>query len=79
MTIRFLIKDCLCVFAKLCHLLRPEAMSEYMLQHNEEVLEGDVVGVQLSAELQAALNHLLHYQLADVDQVAPLDEDRVAL
>ena len=50
-----------------------------MLQHDEEVLEGDVVGVQLAAELQAALDDLLDDELADVDEVAALNEDGVAL
>ena len=54
-------------------------MSEDMLQHYEEVLEGNMVWVELSAELKAALNDLLHHQLADVDQVAPLDQHGVTL
>ena len=54
-------------------------MSEYVLQYNEEMLEGNVIGVELSAKLETTFNHLLHHQLADVYQVAPLDQDRVAL
>ncbi len=44
-----------------------------MLQDDEEVLQRDVVGVKLPAELEAGVQDLLDHQLQDVDQVAALD------
>ena len=40
------------------YFLRPESVSEDMLQHYEEMLQWNVIRVQLTPELKAALNHL---------------------
>ena len=40
------------------NLLGPDPVPEDVLEHDEEVLQGDVVRVQLPPELQAALYHL---------------------
>ena len=54
-------------------------MSEDMLQNNEKMLQRNMIRVKLPAKLQAALDHLLHHELADVHQVAPLNQDRISL
>ena len=40
------------------YLLGPDPVPEDVLEHDEEVLQGNVVRVQLPPELQAALNNL---------------------
>ena len=40
------------------YLLGPDPVPEDVLEHDEEVLQGNVVRVQLPPELQAALYHL---------------------
>ena len=54
-------------------------MPEDMLQHDEEVMQWDVVRVQLPPELEAGLDDLFDHQLEDVDQVALLDQNRVTI
>ena len=54
-------------------------MPEDMLQDYEEVVQRDVVRVKLPPELEARFDHLLDDQLEDVDQVALLYQDRVAI
>ena len=54
-------------------------MPEDMLQDYEEVVQRDVVRVKLPPELEAWFDHLLDDQLEDVDQVALLYQDRVAI
>ena len=56
-----------------------EPMPEDMLQDYEEVVQRDVVRVKLPPELEARFDHLLDDQLEDVDQVALLYQDRVAI
>jgi hypothetical protein len=43
------------------------------------MVERDVIRVELPTELQAGLDHLLDHQLQDVDQVAFLDQNGIAI
>ena len=61
------------------YLLWLEPMPKDMLQDYEEVVQRDVVRVKLPPELEARFDHLLDDQLEDVDQVALLYQDRVAI
>ena len=50
-----------------------------MLEDDEEVLQGDVVRLELAAELEAGVDDLLDDQLHDAHQVASLYHHRVPI
>ena len=60
------------------YLFRLEPMPEHVLQDDEEVLQRDVVGVQLPAEPEAGVDHLLDHQAQDAHQVAALHQGWVS-
>ena len=56
-----------------------ECPPEDVLEDDEEVLQGDVVRLELAAELEAGVDDLLDDQLHDAHQVAALDHHRVPI
>ena len=67
------------IYCVSAYFLRSDAMSENMFEDDEEVLQGDVVRLELSSELEAGVDDLLDDQLHDAHQVAALDHHRVSV
>lgn len=58
-------------------LFGPQAMSQNVLQHDEEMLQWQVVAVQLTTETHRLLQQLFDHQFADVHQVTALNRSRI--
>ena len=53
-------------------------MPEDMFQDDEEVLQGQMIRVQLSAKSEAGVYDLFDHQAEDAHQVASLNQRRIA-
>ena len=61
------------------YLLWSQSVPEGMFQDDEEMLKGDVIGIELSSKFQARIDDFLYNQLKYVDEIAPFDNHWISL